>query len=48
MRSYHPAEVGAHDEWKGKTWKDMPGTDSDSLYFTEKSGWRIDQYLILD
>lgn len=28
--NYHPAEVGAHDEWKGKTWRDMPGTDSDN------------------
>lgn len=26
--NYHPAVVRADDEWRGKTWSDMPGTDA--------------------
>ena len=34
--NYHAPEVGQQDEWQGKTWRDMPGTDSDNkkLNFT--------------
>ena len=28
--NYHAPEVGQQDEWQGKTWRDMPGTDSDN------------------
>ena len=28
--NYHSAEVGADGEWDGKTWEDMPGTDSEN------------------
>lgn len=26
--NYHPAVVSANDEWRGKTWGDMPGVDA--------------------
>lgn len=26
--NYHPAVVSATDEWRGKTWSDMPGVDN--------------------
>ena len=26
--NYHPAVVSANDEWRGKTWSDMPGVDA--------------------
>jgi len=26
--NYHPAVVSANDEWRGKTWSDMPGVDN--------------------
>lgn len=27
--SYHPAQVGQQEKWKGRTWRDMPGSTFD-------------------